>query len=77
MFIAIGIILYALLALAWSRIFRRMGWNPWWGVTLVVPFAFFVISGVLYFQQWPLERRVVELEEELARLQGHTPERHW
>ena len=64
----VGFILFVLVAVAWYRIFRRLGWPPFWGLTMVLPPVVIVISAVMYFQQWPLERKVVELEQEIARL---------
>lgn len=59
------VVLLLLLAFGWSRIYRRLGWNQWWGLAMVVPFAYLVAVAVLYFQRWPLEQRIAELEEEV------------
>ena len=64
-----GLILVVLLAAAWSRIFKRLGWSGWWGLTMFVPLlSLIVVSGVLYFRQWPIERRLEELEQKVNRL---------
>ena len=59
-----GVILYVLMAAAWFRIFKRLGWPGWWGLAMVIPPLIFILS----FQKWPIERRLQELEEELDRL---------
>ena len=64
----VGVVIIVLLAAAWARIFKRLGWSKWWGLTVLVPPVIYLVSVVMFFQQWPIERRVKELEEELARL---------
>jgi peptidoglycan/LPS O-acetylase OafA/YrhL len=64
------IVVLVLFAVAWVGIFRRLGWSPWWGILMVVPLSFLVTTLVLWLQRWPIERRVAELEAEVARLQG-------
>ncbi len=66
----LGFFLFVLVAGAWSRIFRRLGWHPLWGLTMILPPAIIVVSAVMYFQRWPLEEKVKELEQEIARLRG-------
>ncbi len=70
--IGFGILIAVLLAVAWSGIFRRMGWSPWWGLIMIVPgvnvISIVVTSVALFFQRWPIETKVMELEEELERL---------
>ncbi len=61
-----------LVAVAWYRIFRRLGWPPLLGLTMILPPAIIVVSAVMYFQRWPLEQKVEELEQELERLRGRT-----
>ena len=68
MLFILALFLYALVAVAWYRIFRRLGWHSLLGLTMILPFAVFVVSTVMYFQRWPLERKVEELEQEIERL---------
>ena len=63
-----GLVLFVLLAAAWARIFKRLGWSKWWGLAVLLPPVIYIVSVVMLFQQWPIERRVKELEEELERL---------
>ena len=67
-----GVVLVTLLTVGWFNILRRLGWKGWWSVPMIVPFPFGMLAGsaYMYFQQWPLERRVAELEAEIARLNG-------
>ena len=37
---------------------------------MILPPAIIVVSAVMYFQRWPLEEKVKELEQEIARLRG-------
>ena len=70
-YLALYLFVAILIGLAWFSILRRLGWNSWWVVGAFVPAVFFIgVSGVMYFKQWPLERRVAELEAEIARLRG-------
>lgn len=64
------LVIGALLAYAWSRVFRRIGWPPWLAVVAVIPLIAAVVLVVVAFSRWPLEDRVAELERELARLRG-------
>ena len=70
--VGFGILISILLAVAWSGIFRRMGWSPWWGLIMIVPGAnvisVVVTSVVLFFQRWPIELRLAQLEEEVESL---------
>ena len=69
-----GIILFVLLAAAWSRIFKRLGWSSWWGLTVLIPPVIYIVSAVMYFQRWPIERRLEELEQELKRPEIREPQ---
>ncbi|MSQ05594.1 MAG: hypothetical protein EXR54_03340 [Dehalococcoidia bacterium] len=44
-----------LLAFAWARIFRRIGWPPWLAVAAVVPLVALVMPFLVAFSRWPLE----------------------
>ncbi len=59
-----------LVAVAWYRIFSHLGWPPLWGLTMILPPAVIVISAVMYFQRWPFEKKVEELEQEIEKLKG-------
>ncbi len=59
------ILLVLLLAAAWTRIFALLGWSQWWGLTMIIPV---VATTVLFFNPWPIERRLEELQQELDRL---------
>jgi len=61
------IIVWGVLAVVWARIFRRMGWSPWYGVLMVIPLSIFILPLVLAFQKWPIEQRVEELERQSAK----------
>ena len=68
----VGFFLFVLVAVAWYRIFRRLGWPPFLGLTMILPPAVIVVSAVMYFQRWPLEKKVEDLEQEIERLKGQT-----
>ena len=71
---ALALILPVFLAVAWFRIFKRLGWSGWWGLTMfVAPVAIIVVSAVMYFQRWPIETRLEELEIELERVRAQLP----
>ncbi len=70
--VVVGFFLLVLFAVAWYRIFRRLGWPPLLGLTMILPPAIIVVSAVMYFQRWPLEQKVAELEQEIERLRGQT-----
>ena len=38
-FVALAVIIYVLVILAWWRIFHRVGWSPWLSVLFLVPVA--------------------------------------
>ncbi len=59
-----------LVAVAWHPIFSRLGWPPLLGLTMILPPAVIVVSAVMYFQRWPLEQKVEELEQEIEQLKG-------
>ena len=61
-----------LVGVAWYRIFSRLGWHPLWGLTMILPPAVIVLTAVMYFQRWPLEKKVEDLEQEIERLRGRT-----
>ena len=62
-----GIVVFVVLAAVWTRIFRRLGWSPWYAVLMLIPLAFLIASVVVAFQKWPIERRVEDLEREVAK----------
>ena len=39
---------------------------------MILPPAVIVVSAVMYFQRWPLEKKVEDLEQEIERLKGQT-----
>ncbi len=41
--------------IAWIKIFGRIGWAPWLGVLMVIPFVNFVVLLVFGFKEWPIE----------------------
>jgi carbon starvation protein CstA len=45
------------LAVAWARIFRRIGWPPWLAVATVVPLVALVMPLIVAFSRWPVEER--------------------
>jgi hypothetical protein len=65
-----GLIIGAVFAIAWWRIFRRIGWPPWLAVLAVVLPVNLIIPFVLAFSRWPVEDRVASLEREVARLRN-------
>ena len=69
----LGIIVSVMMAAAWYRIFRRLGWSRWGGLTMLIAPVMFIVSGVMYFQKWPIERRIEELEQELSQRESYFP----
>lgn len=67
---AVGVFIFVLLAAGWSRIFQRLGWSQWWGLAMLIPPGIFIVPIVMYFQRWPIETRLEELEQELSRLRS-------
>ena len=49
-----------LLAFAWARIFRRIGWPPWLAVTAVVPVVALVMPVVVAYSRWPVDDKPKE-----------------
>jgi len=39
------------------RIYRKAGFNPWWSLFVLVPFAFLVLPWVIAFARWPALQR--------------------
>ena len=67
MLFLLALVVFVVLAAFWAGIFRRLGWSPWFALLMVIPLASLVIVLVLAFNKWPIERRVEELERELAK----------
>jgi len=64
----LAVVIFLVLAAVWSRIFRRIGWPPWSALLMLIPVVgFVIISLVLAFNKWPIEKRVEELEREVSR----------
>ncbi len=57
----IVLVVGVLLAFAWWRIFRRIGWPPWLAVAAVVPLVALVMPFLVAFSRWPLEDKSKEL----------------
>jgi hypothetical protein len=51
------------MAIAWIKIFSRVGWAPWLGVLMFIPPVNLVLMFVLGFKEWPIERRLKALGE--------------
>ncbi|QGQ20320.1 hypothetical protein GC089_15405 [Cellulomonas sp. JZ18] len=57
--VAFGVYLY-------MRVARKAGWTLWHGLLVLVPLANLVFIIMFAFQEWPIERRVRELEARLG-----------
>jgi uncharacterized membrane protein YhdT len=60
----LAIIVFALYL--YSRVARKAGYSPWWGVAIIVPLLNIVLILMFAFQEWPIERRLREAEARLA-----------
>ena len=54
--VALAVIIYVLVILAWWRIFHRVGWSPWLSVLFLVPVANLVMLFIFAVTRWPIER---------------------
>ena len=61
------LVVWVVLGAVWSRVFRRIGWSPWYALLMVIPLSIFILPLVLAFNKWPIERRVEDLEREVSR----------
>lgn len=48
--------LFAFLGILWRRIFGRMGYNPVWGLLMLLPLANLVMLVALAFSRWPVQQ---------------------
>lgn len=60
-------VVWVVLAAVWARVFRRIGWSPWFAILMVIPLSIFILPLVLAAKKWPIERRVEDLEREVTR----------
>lgn len=63
----IGLAITALTVVAYCRIFKKTGYHWAFGLLILVPVANFIIPLVLGFVEWPIEKRVRQLEKDSQR----------
>jgi hypothetical protein len=68
-YLALGILVAALYAYGWARIFARAGYPPFMGFLMLVPVANVILFITLAFGRWPLADYIEQLEHE-RRLEG-------
>ncbi len=44
------------------RLAKKMGYNPWLGLLMLVPLANFVIPFIIIFNKWPIEEELEALK---------------
>jgi hypothetical protein len=68
-YVALSILVAAVYAYGWARIFARAGYPPFMGFLMLVPVANVILFVMLAFGRWPLADYIERLEHEL-RLDG-------
>jgi hypothetical protein len=63
-YLAFAILVAAVYAYGWARIFARAGWPPAMGFLMLVPVANVALFILLAFGRWPLQDYVGRLENE-------------
>lgn len=56
----IGLII--LFVIVWLRIFRKAGFGSWTGLLMFLPIVNIIMLLILAFKEWPIEKRVREIE---------------
>ena len=72
-FIAIAVItiaVFVITAIVWCKIVHRTGYHWALGLLRFVPIANFIILLILAFSEWPVQKEVRRLREEIRRLQS-------
>ena len=67
--VLIGLVITALMVIAWCMIFNRAGYSWALGLLVLVPIANVIIVLVLAFSTWPIQREV----EQLRAIAGRVP----
>lgn len=63
---AIFLLLAAGGVIAAVKVFGRVGWPPWLGLLVIIPFVNVVLFLVLGFKEWPIERALREARERVG-----------
>jgi len=71
--IVIGILTLAILLVIGMRLAERLGYPFWYGLAIGVPVLNLFVLAVFAFKRSPRERRIDELEDELAALRRGPP----
>lgn len=73
--IVLGIIVLAILLVVGMRLAERLGYPFWYGLAVGIPVLNLFILAAFAFNRSPRERRIEELEGELAALRRGPPRR--
>jgi hypothetical protein len=73
--IVIGILTLAILLVIGMRLAERLGYPFWYGLAIGVPVLNLFVLAAFAFKRSPRERRIDELEQELAALRRGPPRR--
>lgn len=66
LYCCVAIVLFVVMGFIYYKLAKKMGYNPWMGLLMFVPFLNIVLPFIVVFTKWPIE-------EELERLRGGKP----
>ncbi|MBM3939368.1 MAG: hypothetical protein FJ318_00460 [SAR202 cluster bacterium] len=65
-----ALVLTVIAVVAWTRILRRIGWDPLLAGLAILPLTHVLLLALVAFSRWPLDRRVDSIMADLKRLRG-------